>query len=133
MGIVIDSNILIRLERGKLDLNDFIKSRESEECFLSVITASELLHGVHRATTAAIRSRRLSFVEAILTQFPILPITVAIARIHAELSATLEKSGQKIGAHDLWIAATCLAHGHHLATGNTAEFARVPGLGLEAV
>jgi tRNA(fMet)-specific endonuclease VapC len=36
--------------------------------------------------------------------------------------------GQVIGAHDLWIAATALAHGLGIATGNTEEFERVPGL-----
>jgi predicted nucleic acid-binding protein len=33
-----------------------------------------------------------------------------------------------IGAHDLWIAATALAHGLGVATGDAAEFGRVTGL-----
>jgi tRNA(fMet)-specific endonuclease VapC len=36
-----------------------------------------------------------------------------------------------IGVHDSWIAATCLAHGLKLVTGNEREFKRVPGLELE--
>jgi tRNA(fMet)-specific endonuclease VapC len=42
----------------------------------------------------------------------------------------LAARGELIGAHDLWIAATALAHGMGLATGNTREFKRVPGLRL---
>jgi len=41
-----------------------------EESFLSVTTASELLHGVHRATTASVRARRSAFVERVLERFP---------------------------------------------------------------
>jgi tRNA(fMet)-specific endonuclease VapC len=33
-----------------------------------------------------------------------------------------------IGMNDLWIAATALANGCALVTGNTDEFSRVPGL-----
>lgn len=50
--------------------------------------------------------------------------------MHADVWAQLAAKGQLIGAHDLWIAATALAHGMDLATGNAGELGRVPGLGL---
>jgi tRNA(fMet)-specific endonuclease VapC len=55
-------------------------------------------------------------------------ITEQIARVHADVWAQLVAKGQRIGAHDLWIAATALAYGMGLATGNADEFERVPGL-----
>jgi tRNA(fMet)-specific endonuclease VapC len=57
-----------------------------------------------------------------------LPITTAIARAHAAVWAELEKKGNLIGAHDLWIAATALSHGMEIATANAKDFERVPGL-----
>jgi len=33
-----------------------------------------------------------------------------------------------VGAHDLWIAATALAHGFGVATRGRSDFERVPGL-----
>lgn len=39
---------------------------------------------------------------------------------------------ERIGPHDLWLAAAALAHGLTLATGNLREFDRVPGLDVEA-
>lgn len=36
-----------------------------------------------------------------------------------------------IEGHDLWLAATCLAHDLALATSNVREFQRVPGLRVE--
>jgi predicted nucleic acid-binding protein len=37
-----------------------------------------------------------------------------------------------IGAHDLWIAATALAHDFGLATRNSAHFGRITGLRVAA-
>ena len=131
MGILIDSNIFIGLERRGAELSSWIKGREEEEVFLSVISASELLHGVHRAATPSVRANRLAFVEAVLSSFPLLEIDLATARSHAELWSQLEQRGQMIGVHDSWLAATCLAHGLTLATENVREFTRVPGLTVE--
>ena len=131
MGILIDSDVLIGIERAGKEIAARIEGRENESMYLSVITASELLHGVHRATTPGIRAGRLAFVEAVLAAFPLLEIDLAVARSHAQLWSDLERRGQMIGAHDAWLAATCLAHGLTLITGNARDFRRVPGLVMD--
>jgi tRNA(fMet)-specific endonuclease VapC len=131
MGVMIDASVLIDHERGRVDLEGHVKDRESESFFLSVITASELLHGVHRAGDRGVRARRSAFVEGVLGSFPLLPIEIATARMHARLWADLAAQGQLIGAHDLWIAAACLSHGLSLVTSNLREFRRIPGLDVE--
>jgi tRNA(fMet)-specific endonuclease VapC len=131
MAVLIDASILIEAERGRLDLEPHVTSHGEEEAFLSVVTASELLHGVHRATRPDVRARRSAFVEGILERFPLLPVDLACARAHAQLWADLRQAGALIGPHDLWLAATCIAHGLTMVTANVREFARVPGLELE--
>ncbi len=131
MGILIDSSILIGFERRKLDLEAKILGREDEEFFLSVITVSELLHGVWRAKDIPIRSRRTAFVEGVLKQFPIISIDPSIARIHAQIWSGLESKGIMIGLHDSWLAATCLVHGLTLVTANVREFTKVKSLRME--
>jgi tRNA(fMet)-specific endonuclease VapC len=49
VGVLIDASVLIEHERGRVDLTRRLEDRGEEEFFLSVVTASELLHGVHRA------------------------------------------------------------------------------------
>lgn len=93
-----------------------------------MITASELLHGVHRTKDGALRTRRAAFVEGLLSAVEALPITMAVARIHAEIWTGLKNDGDLIGAHDLWIAATALSRGMAVATANVRDFERVPGL-----
>ena len=131
MAVLIDASILIEAERGRLDLEPHVKRHGDEEAFVSVVTASELLHGVHRTTQPDVRARRSAFVEGILERFPLLSVDLACARAHAQLWADLRQAGALIGPHDLWLAATCVAHGLTMVTANVREFARVPGLELE--
>jgi tRNA(fMet)-specific endonuclease VapC len=131
MAVLIDASILIEAERGRLDLQPHVERHGDEECFLSVVTASELLHGVHRATQPDVRAKRSAFVEGILERFPLLPVDLACARAHARIWAELRRAGTIIGPHDLWLAATCVAHGLTMVTGNMREFELVAGLDLE--
>jgi tRNA(fMet)-specific endonuclease VapC len=85
VGVLIDASVLIEHERGRMNLEQHLAGREQEEFFLSVITASELLHGVHRATDPNIRTRRSAFVEAVLERFPLLSVDLATARAQAQL------------------------------------------------
>lgn len=132
MGLLIDASVLIKHERGRLDLNRHLEGRSEEDFFLSVVTASELLHGVHRAQSTTQRNRRSAWVEAILDRFPLLTIDLATARAHAQLWAGLAEQGRIIGPQDLWLAAACFAHGLTLVTTNLREFRRVQGLELES-
>jgi tRNA(fMet)-specific endonuclease VapC len=130
MAVLIDTSILIDAERRGERLE---RALGNEERAISVVTASELLHGVHRAGDEGVRVRRQVFVEHILGALDPLPITTKVARSHARLWAHLEQTGQLIGAHDLWIAATALAHGMSIATDNVRHFERVPGLTVVAL
>lgn len=127
MGLMLDTCVLIRAEK-KGGAFDFDQWESFEEVYISVITVSELLMGVARADTEARKLKRSAFVEAIIKEIPIIDFTPDVARIHAEVYASLAQHGQLIGAHDLIIAATAIAHGHALLTTNQQEFNRVPGL-----
>ena len=131
MGYLIDSGIFIAIERGALAPEAFVGQAGDESCFVSVVTESELWHGVHRASTAERAAKRAAFVEKCLREAPSLPADHLVARKHALIWAQLEASGLVIGAHDLWIAATALVHDLKLATRNEREFRRVPGLKVE--
>lgn len=131
MGRLIDTSILIESERGRLDLNKFVNGSGNEDFFISVVTVSELLHGVHRAVDQKVKIAREASVESMLHQFEILDIDQATARIHSKIWAKLEQAGEIIGQNDFWLAATCLAKGLTMVTANRKHFQRVPGLELE--
>ena len=126
MGIVIDSSVFIRSERLRQPV-DLSRWRQHGTPFISAVTVSELLVGVHRANTASRKEARFRLVEATLASTEVLDFDASVARTHAVVHADTQDRGTPVGSHDLLIAATALEHGATLVPNNVREFARVPG------
>ena len=91
-------------------------------------SAGELFHGCWRADTPARRARREEFVETLLAVIPVIPVTLAIARVMGQVDARLSAAGQRIPTSDLLIAATALSRGDAIVTGDARHFNRVAGV-----
>ena len=128
MGQLIDSSVIMDFERRGHRIDVLKAAVRDDPAAIATITASELLLGVHRADTSERGQLRRLFVEDVFEWALLVPFDLRVARTHGRLWAELATSGQLIGAHDLIIAATALAHGHSLLTHNLREFERVPGL-----
>ncbi len=128
MGLLIDSSVLVAAERERIHFQSVFAGSADEPLAISVITVSEMLHGIQRARTIEQAERRQQFVSFLLELFPVIPIDLEVARHHARIWAELQARGEMIGAHDLLIAASALAFGYSVMTFNISEFARVPGL-----
>jgi tRNA(fMet)-specific endonuclease VapC len=135
LGILIDSSVFIAAERGHLPTGTMLAFTNfaGGEYLMAAITASELLHGIYRAKTEQQRLARTADVENILSNLILIPFDLAVARVHAQLDASLRATGNKVGANDLAIAATALTHGHDVMTKDLRSFPRVPGLKVLAV
>lgn len=131
MGVICDTSLLIAAERGLLDVDDFVRGREEEPFGISVITVSELLHGVHRADTEKRRLKREAYVEKVIETFPIYPFDTATARIYARIWANLVRKGIQVGAHDLIIASTAIALGFSVATFDLRDYGKIEELTVE--
>jgi tRNA(fMet)-specific endonuclease VapC len=103
-----------------------------DEVAIASITASELLHGVHRANEQH-RAQREAFVEAVLAAFPSLPFDLLAARAHARLWAGLASTGTDVGAHERIVAATAVSIGWRIASANAGHFERIPGLNVTPI
>lgn len=132
MEILIDSSVLIAAERGSFDLGSFLEQHAEDGFAISAVTASEMLHGVHRANPEH-RPRREAFVERLLSHLPVVAFDLVTARIHARIWADLASQGLALGAHDLLIAVTALATGAAVATRDLRSFSNVPGLSTMAL
>ncbi len=132
MGTLIDTSVLIEVERGRVSLRPLLEKDADEDVAVSAVTASELLHGVHRLTGAQ-AARAEAFVEGLLMLLPVLPFVLAEARTHARLSADLRARGIAVGAHDLLIAATAIANDMRVATLDLRSLPKIKGLELVRV
>jgi tRNA(fMet)-specific endonuclease VapC len=132
MGLIIDTGVLIRLEKDPscVDLGAY-RERYGDD-YLSTATCSELLVGVHLANTGERRLRHSAFVEALFALFRLLPFDLDVARVHAQLIAALPKN-VTLGALDLIIGATAIRHGFAVITTNPGDFRRMPGCEVEAL
>jgi predicted nucleic acid-binding protein len=131
MGVIFDTSVLVALEHGSHGLEKLVAGRESEPFGISVVTVSELLHGVHRADSEKRRLTRGAFVEKIIQTFPLYPFDLNAARIYAKLWANLAKKGVTIGAHDLMIASTAIALGFSVLTADVRDYGKVKEVSVE--
>ena len=131
MGVIFDTSVLIAIERGSFQIEKLVEGREGEKFGISVITVSELLHGVYRADSEKRRLKREAFVEKIIETFPIYTFDLSAARIYARVWATLAKKGISIGAHDLIIASTAVSLGFSVVTSDMRDYSKIKGLKVE--
>src|SRR5687768_1922446 len=94
---------------------------------MSAVTASELLHGVRRATPPH-QAAREAYVEKLLVELPVIPFDLDVARVHAELAAELASRGTPVGTNDLMIAATAVQLGYAVLTFDQRSYPAIPRL-----
>jgi len=123
--VIVDTNILIRLERETRkgivgEATRFFQSVTATRICITPTIAGEIACG-------ATMSGRVVW-ERFLKPFEWLPIDEGAVWHYGTQYRELAGRGALIGTNDLWIAATALAHGMPLATGHAGEFRRVRGL-----
>lgn len=105
------------------------------EPLITTVTLAELSVGPLVATTDEERAARRSQVQQAESCFGSLPFDVAAARAFGRAALALRRSGRAMKPRtcDVMIAATALANGLPLYTGNPKNFARIDGLTVVAV
>ncbi|QMW04153.1 type II toxin-antitoxin system VapC family toxin [Spirosoma foliorum] len=119
MGTLLDTNILIYMEKGISDTKAslFLREATRERLFISIITEIELL-GFPFESETALRS-----MEALIADSIILPLDKTVANQTIAI-----RRQRKIKLPDAIIAATALVHGCTLVTRNVSDFVSIDGL-----
>lgn len=134
MGVILDSSVVIDAERrGEtvgLLVERIIQSTGDQEAALSAVGLTEIVHGIYRAPTREIRSRRQAFLDELLADLTIYPYTQETAMLAGRLDAEQQIKGVVIPFADLLIAATALVLGYSVLTVNVRHFRLVPGLSV---
>lgn len=131
MGVVIDTSVIIEIERGRLSVEQ-LSPKLAAHNFIAAVTVSETLVGVHLTNDPILQSRRLAFAETIIARITALPFDNQVARTYSRLQAHFLRHKQPHpGIHDLQIAATALTHGHRVLTCNSKDFVRIPDMQVD--
>ena len=128
----LDSTAVVAAERAGKNPRQLVEGLIARlgdaETTLSVITVTELAHGIERADNAERRSNRERFLTELLEQISIEPVTVPIAIRAGRMDGALQAEGFRVALGDLLIGATALELGYSVATHNVRHFERIPGL-----
>ncbi len=102
---------------------------------ISAVTLAELTVGPLVARTDQERAARQAHLQQAEADFDAVPFDAAAARAFGQVAASLRSAGRKptARAFDAMIAATALANGWPLYTGDPAGYAAIPGLDLIVV
>jgi len=122
---LLDSNFCIAFLRRKPWALKVLGSVPLATVAVSSLTVGELALGAHLADDPG---RERAKVEAFLLPIQVLPFGWDEAFQWASIDAQLRKQGNRIETEDAMIAATALALGMTLVSGNTKHFVRVKGL-----
>jgi predicted nucleic acid-binding protein len=107
---VLDTSVFIAREQER-PLGDL-----PDEVAVSVVTLSELRHGVLAAPGHEQMAQRLSTLEVARQIAAPLPIDEAVGDEMARLRVALKAVGMVMSVMDAWIAATAMAHGAAVCT-----------------
>lgn len=123
--MIFDTNLLIRLERETRrqvegPASAFVRGLPETRICITPTIAGEFCSGISTFDRAVW--------EGFCAAYEMLALAAETPWIYGEIYRHLASQGKLIGTNDLWIAATGLTHQLPIATGNVAEFNRVPGL-----
>ena len=134
MGLILDSSVVIDAERRGETVVRLIERVVSisgdQEAALSAVGLTELVHGLHRANTPALRLRRQAFLDELLADMVVYPYTREAALVAGRVDAEQRSRGVVIPYPDLLIGATALTLGFSVLTANLRHFQQLPGLSV---
>jgi tRNA(fMet)-specific endonuclease VapC len=134
MGLILDSSVVIASERRRETVERLIQRvvgvTGDQEAALSAIGLTELIHGLYRAQTSAVRLRRQSFLDELLRDLTVYPYTKETAMLAGKLDGEQQSKGVVIPFGDLLIGATALSLGFSVLTENLRHFQKIPGLSV---
>ncbi|MGH9327382.1 MAG: PIN domain-containing protein [Terriglobia bacterium] len=134
MGLILASSVIIDAERRgetvERLIERVIRVTGDQEAALSAVGLTEIVHGVYRASTPEIRSRREAFLNELLADLAIYPYTRETALLAGRLDGEQQTRGVTIPFADLLIGATALRLGYSILTINPRHFRLIPDLSV---
>jgi predicted nucleic acid-binding protein len=129
VGWLIDTNIWIAVERGRLGAADINALTRQEPVYLSPVNIAEIQFGLEMLRAGALKQKAAATLRR-LRRKPQLRITVETAELFGILAARLKKAGRDADfrINDLWLAAQAIQRDFTLLTSNPRDFANIPDL-----
>ena len=128
MQYLLDTNICVFFLRGKLNLDEIIREKGTENCFVSEITVFELRYGAENSENA---TKSHKAVELFVNGITIIPIYSSIKK-YAKEKVRLRRIGKPMhDEFDLLLGVTAIENKLTLVTDNEKDFVNIEGITIE--
>ena len=128
MPYLLDTSTCVFFLRGKLDLDEYVKQKGRENCYISEITVLELRYGAESSSNPAKSNKA---VDDFVGGLSIIPIYSCIKR-YAKEKVRLKKTGKPMhDEFDLLIGVTAIENKLTLVTHNVKDFVHLEGIKIE--
>ncbi|HQE33514.1 MAG TPA: type II toxin-antitoxin system VapC family toxin [Flavobacterium alvei] len=128
MQYLLDTNICVFFLRGKLNLDEIIRDKNPENCFVSEITVFELRYGAENSENP---TKSHKAVDLFINGITVIPIYSSIKK-YAKEKVRLRKIGKPMhDEFDLLIGVTAIENKLTLVTDNEKDFVNIDGIEIE--
>ena len=129
MGFLIDTNLWIAIERGKLSAADIHAITRQAPIYLSPVNLAEIRYGIDLMKDARQKQRAMAMLRR-MRRKPLLRITSETGEVFGMIAAKLTRAGRgaDFRIQDLWLASQAIQRDFTVLTANAKDFKDVPGL-----
>lgn len=129
MGFLIDTDLWIAVERGKLSAADLHAITGTDPVFISPVNLAEMRFGAELIGDSRLKQRALASIRR-MKRKPLLRIMADTAEVFGVLAAKMTQARKRsdFRIQDLWLAAQAVQRDFTLLTGNGKHFKDVPDL-----
>jgi len=129
VGFLIDTNLWIAIERGKLSAADIHAITKQAPVYLSPVNVAEIRYGIDLMKDAKQKQHAMSTLRR-MRRKPLLRITGEIGEVFGMVAAKLAQAGRSADCRiqDLWLASQAIQRDFTVLTANVKDFKDVPGL-----
>jgi len=134
VGFLIDTNLWIAIERGRLSAADIHAITRQAPIYLSPINLAEVRFGIELMKDTKQKQRAMTALRR-MRRKPLLRITGETAEVFGMIAAKLTHAGRgaDFRIQDLWLASQAIQREFTVLTSNAKDFKDVPGLKLVTV
>lgn len=128
MQYLLDTNICVFFLRGKLNLDEIIREKGTENCFVSEITVFELRYGAENSENP---TKSHKAVDLFVNGITVIPIYSSIKK-YAKEKVRLRRIGKPMhDEFDLLLGVTAIENKLTLVTDNEKDFVNIEGITIE--
>ena len=129
MGFLIDTNLWIAIERGKLSAADIHAITRQAPIYLSPVNVAEIRYGIDLMKDARQKQRAMTTLRR-MRRKPLLRITSEIGEVFGMIAAKLTQAGRgaDFRIQDLWLASQAIQRDFTVLTANAKDFKNVSEL-----